>query len=232
MVSAASKSEATSTFHMTASESMRSISGTPDFAIGKVTLSGDVDLATNSVHLTGTLAGGSLGPGKAPEDFSLEVIQIGTDSWESTSGLGGLGQLGGSLPPGHWIKDDASSPVSQFPDPGKLFELLKSKATKVRFVGTATIDGAATDQYQLLGPPNLVDTLGGGSSDQSEATGPVSIQVWVDQSNLVRRLSAAYAENMGPPGQVEGLTVSVDFSKYGEPLHIAPPPSSLVVPNS
>lgn len=60
----------------------------------------------------------------------------------------------------------------------------------------------------------------------------MSIQVWVDKSNLVRRLTAAYAENMGPPGQIEGLTVSVDFSNYGEPVRIEPPPPSLVLPNS
>ena len=109
LVSAATKSEATSTFHMTASESMRSISGTPYFAFGKVTLSGDVDLATDSLRMTGTLVGGSPEPGTATEGFSLEVIQIGNDSWDSTSGLAGLGQLGGSVPPGHWIKDDTSS---------------------------------------------------------------------------------------------------------------------------
>jgi hypothetical protein len=95
-------------------------------------------------------------------------------------------------------------------------------------VNTSTNYSKVSDTERL--PTNR--TLGGGSSDQSEATGPVSIQVWVDTSNLLRRLATVVKQNMGPPGQVESLTLSVDFTNYGEPVHIEPPPPSLVLPNS
>lgn len=234
MVSAATKSEAASTFHLSASEKLSSLSGTPFLSANSATLSGDVDLSADSARLAGTLFGAlPTQGGTAPQEISFEVIRIGGDSWESTTGLGGLLQLGGSVPPGHWIKEDSSSSVSQIPDPGKLFDALKSRATNVHFVGTSTVGGVATDEYQLLGSSSLIDALGGGgSSGQSETTGPVSIQVWVDRSDLVRRLSTALKENMGPPGQVESVALTVDFTKYGQPVHIQPPPADLVLPSS
>lgn len=230
MVSAAAKSEAASTFHISATEAMTSVSGTPYIPANRAALSGDVDLSTHSAHFTATLDVSS--PGEAPKDLPFETIEIGKDSWTSTSGLGGLLGLG-SLPPGHWIKDDSSSSVSQIPDPGRLFDVLKSKATNVRWVGTARVDGVTCNEYRLLGPQGLLDALGGGSSsDQSVQPGPISLQVWVDRSDLVRRLSTAVQESMGPPDQVESVEINVDFEDYGEHVRIAPPPPSLVVPNT
>lgn len=228
MVSAASKSEAASTFHVSATEEMSSLSGTPFIAATSATLSGDVDLSVGASHLSGTLLGPPTSPGAAPETLSFAVIQIGTDHWESTSGLGGL--FGTSLPPGHWIKSDSPSTDSQFPDPRKLFDALRSQATTVRFVGTGSVDGVSADRYQLTGPSSLFDALGGGPSDQSQTAGPITVSVWVDRSSLVRRLSTTLQENMGPPGQMESVAVQVDFTHYGEPVHIEPPPADLVVP--
>lgn len=232
MVSAATKSEAASTFHIAAIEQMDSLSGTPFIPANGATLSGDVDLSTRSAHLRATMTVNSPKPGAAPQDLSFESIEIGSDTWTSTDGLGGLLALGSPLPPGHWIKDDSSSSVSQFPDPAKLFDALKSKATTVRFVRTGRVDGVECDEYQLQGPASLLDSLGGGSSDQSLQTGPVSIQVWLDRSHLVRRLSTAVKENMGDPGQIESVKITVDFTDYGEHLHIDPPPANLIVPNN
>lgn len=228
MVSAAARSEAASTFHISATEMMTSISGTPYLPVSKATLSGDVDLSTHSAHFEATMDATSFGSG--PKDLSFETIEIGRDTWASTSGLGGMLGLG-ALPPGHWIRDDSSSSISQVPDPAQLFEALRSKATNVHLVGTATVNGAACNEYELSGSPDLLDALGGSSSDQSLQTGPVSVQVWVDRSHLVRRLSTTVKQNMGPPGQVESMEITADFTNYGEHVHIDPPPSNLVVPN-
>ena len=38
-------------------------------------------------------------------------------------------------------------------------------------------------------------------------------------------------QNMGDAGQVESVALTVDFSDYGRPVRIEPPPANLVVPN-
>lgn len=228
MVSALTKSEAASTFHITATEKMKSLSGTPYLSMSGVTMSGDVDLSTDSSHLNATLVGASPAAGGASQSISFEMIQIGNDTWDSTTGLGALVA---SAPPGHWVKDGPSSSRSQIPDPAKLFAALKAAATKVISVGSATVDGAECNGYRLLGSANLLDSLGTSPSDQPVTSGPVSIDVWVDKSNLVRRLSTTIEQNMGDPGQVESVALTVDFTDYGEAVHIEPPPSRLIVTN-
>lgn len=225
MVAAVSKSEAAATFHISGVEKMRSMTGTPFISLDSVSLSGDVDLSTSSVHLKATLVGAPLTAGGAPQSMSFEVIQIGAESWDSTTGLGSFGS---SLPPGHWTRDNSSS-SSHIPDPAKWFDALKAAATNVRFLRTARVDGATCNEYRLTGTTSLFDALG--SSDQSSVGGPVTIDVWVDRSNLVRRLSSTMEQNMGDPGQVESVALTVDFSDYGRPVRIEPPPANLVVPN-
>ena len=226
MVAAVSKSEAAATFHISAVEKMRSVSGTPFLSLDSVSMSGDVDLSTSSVHLKASLVGAPLTAGGTPQSMSFEVIQIGADSWDSTMGMGSFGS---SVPPGHWTRDDSSS-SSHVPDPAKWFDALRSAATTVRSLGAARVDGATCNEYRLTGTTSLFDALG--SSDQSTVGGPVSIDVWVDRSNLVRRLSSTMEQNMGDPGQVESVALTVDFSDYGRPVRIEPPPANLVVPNA
>ena len=67
MVSAAAKSEAASTFHISATEEMTSLSGTPYIAANKASLSGDVDLSTDSALLEATLVGPMSDTGKTPQ---------------------------------------------------------------------------------------------------------------------------------------------------------------------
>jgi hypothetical protein len=232
MVAAVSKSEAASTFHISATEDLAPVSGTPFFALSRIGLSGDVDLASRSVRLTATLTGAPSKPGAAPERFSFAIIQIGADSWQSTTGLAALGLVGPSVPSGRWMQDGSSSSLSQIPEPGKLFEALKSNATNVRFVGTAKVDGATCDEYQMVGSAGLLDALGGGSAGQTQPAGPVTVHVWVDGSNLVRRLTTSLQQGMGPPGQVESVALTVDFTDYGEAVNIQPPPANLIVPSS
>lgn len=227
MVSALTHSESASTFHISATEHMKPLSGTPILSMNSVSMWGDVDLSTHSSHLRATLVGAFPAPGGGPQSISFEMIQIGGDTWDSTTGLGALGT---SAPPGHWVKDDSSSSGS-IPDPAKLFAALKAAAAKVTFVASGTVGGAKCNEYRLLGTAGLFDALNTGSSDQTTANGPVAIDVWVDQSNLVRRLSTTVDQNMGGPGQVDSVALTVDFTGYGEAVHIEPPPSSLVVAN-
>lgn len=226
MVAAVSKSEAASTFHISAIEKMASVRGTPILSLDTVSLSGDVDLATSSLHLKATLVGAPVTTGGAPQSMSFEVIQVGAESWDSTTGLGAFGS---SAPPGHWTRGDSSSP-SHIPDPAKWFDALKTAATTVRFVGTSRAGGATCNEYRLTGPTSLFDALG--TSDKSTDIGPVSIDVCVDRSNLVRQLRSTMQQNMGDPGQVESVALTVDFSDYGRPVRIEPPPADLVVPNT
>ena len=222
MMSAA-RSEAASTFHLSVTETMSTPSGAPSLGIGGVRMQGDFDLSTHSASMTGTLMGAPQKPGTAPRSLTFSVIQIGNQSWDSIGGSGGLG------PAGHWVKDSTSSPSNPLPDAAGLFAALKSKATQVRLLGKATVGGVVTEHYQLEGPSSLFDSIGGGSSGSQEAPlpGPVTVQVWVDRSNLIRQLTTTVEQEIpGAPGRIESETVSAEFSKYGEPLHIQPPPSS------
>ena len=225
MVAAVSRSEAAKTFHVSGVEKMKSVSGTPFLPMDSVSLSGDVDLSTSSVHMKATLVASPFTAGGAPQSMSFEVIQIGDESWDSTTGLGSFGS---AVPAEHWTRDDSSS-ASRIPGPAKWFDAMKSAATTVRYVGTARVGGATCNEYRLAGTKSLFDALG--SADQSAVSGPVSVDVWVDGSNLVRRLSSTVQQNMGDPGQVESVALTVDFSDYGRPVRIVPPPANLVVPN-
>lgn len=227
MMSAA-RSEAASTFHLSVTEKLTSVSGTPFLGMTGASMQGDVDLSTHSARLTGTLVGAASKPGAAIQSLSFSVIQIGNESWESIGGSAGSG------PARHWTRSDAASSTSQIPDPGKFFAALKSRATQVRLIGRATVGGLVTDHYELVGPATLLDSLGGGASG-SQGTpppGPVSVQVWVDRANLIRKLTTTVKESTGVPGQVESAAVSAEFTDYGEAVQIQPPPADLVVPGS
>jgi hypothetical protein len=219
VASAAAKSESALTFHLTLSgtEVVPGVSG-----VIRESGSGDVDLSSQRAQLTfdivnptgGSSGGSDLGSETSPPSGTLSIIQIGPKTWIQDP-VPGSGEK--------WILDSASDsgPASTFPSPAKIFDTLRSNATSVTFLGSATVDGTKTSHYQLTVPTDVFNNLGGGnSSDSGSAPGSTTVQIWVDASDLIRRLGGTVNES----GTTS--TMTMDFTNYGESVDIQPPPSN------
>jgi lipoprotein LprG len=106
--------------------------------------------------------------------------------------------------------------MSQF-DPSKTFQGFKA-ATQVQERGTQEIDGVETTRYAVT-----VDTrkaLKAQGMDQQVPSGQmpktIKYDVWVDADNLVRKLVM----------NVQGNSVDMTLSQWGEPVEITAPPAN------
>jgi hypothetical protein len=73
---------------------------------------------------------------------------------------------------------------------------------------------------------------GGTGYTSDQPAGQVTVEVWVDNSNLIRRLTLSYKTPYLPGGALASNTETLEFSRYGQPVHIQPPPATLVLPSS
>jgi hypothetical protein len=153
------------------------------------------------------------GLGASATEGTISVVQVGQNQW-TKSALFGTGDK--------WFASNDSSSLMTFPNPAKIFSTLKSGATSVVSLGSATIEGIKTSHYQMAVPTAAFDALGGNSSDAGIATGSISVQLWIDSDNLIRRLSAITNES----GTTQNFTL--DFTDYGETVEIQPPPPSQI----
>jgi hypothetical protein len=150
----------------------------------------------------------------------------------------GLDSLAKHLPGGkHWIKLDVSKlgkaagldlgqllSGSQL-QPSDLLSMLRAEGAKIRSLGSATIDGAATTHYRVTVDPVKALQAKGASSlmlagvaAQMPATVPVD--VWIGKDGLVHRarFSVGLAQSR--------LAMTMDLSDYGTHATISAPPSS------
>lgn len=153
-----------------------------------------------------------------------------------------LGSLFSSQLPGgqQWIKLDLSKlgksagldlskllSGSQL-QPGDLLSMLKTEGAKIRKVGSATIDGAATTHYRVV-----VDTRARLKELASPLLTGVAAQmpkipedVWIGKDGLVRRVRVAFDLPRG--GTPVHTAMAMDIYGYGAHVDIAAPPSSQV----
>lgn len=108
--------------------------------------------------------------------------------------------------------------LSQF-DPSKTFQGFKA-ATKVEEKGTQEIDGNETTQYavtvdtrKMLKAQGMAEQVPSGQIPKT-----ITYNVWVDGDNHVRKLRM----------DVQGNTVDMNLSKWGEPVQISAPPANQV----
>jgi hypothetical protein len=153
-----------------------------------------------------------------------------------------LGFLSSQLPGGkQWIKLDltklgksAGLDLSKMMSgsqlqPTDLLSMLEAEGSKVRELGPATVDGAATTQYRVkinmakaLESKGLTGPLLGGVASRMKT---VSENVWIGEDGLVRRVTLAYSS---PLAGAPRLAMKLDISDYGSHVTIAAPPSSQV----
>ena len=150
-----------------------------------------------------------------------------------------LGFLAGQIPGGkQWVKLDFSKlgksagvdfsrllSGSQF-EPTDLLAMLKSEGAKIRKLGSATLDGAATTHYRvtidvakMLQSKGLTSPLLSGFASQMKTA---TDDVWIGSNGLVRRIQTSYGV-----ASVH-LAMTMDLYDYGANVTIAAPPSSEV----
>jgi hypothetical protein len=233
LVKAVDKSEAASTFHF----SGRASANQPGQAPSQETLTGDANHRSHRTEITATESSTAtappttvhvtnLPPAPTAETGPTTEIIIGNDIWV-TGGAVGLVRRGKWL----HLATPTAMPLLPFfsssSDPRQIFEIIRSQFKDFHYLGSATIEGTVTHHYKATG-----------SAPELNGTGiPVRFsdtEVWVDQSGLVRQLTATVttgATTFGDHHVLANLTVTVtiDFTGYGTPINIQPPPPDKVV---
>jgi hypothetical protein len=257
--SASSSSEATSgrfAFEMTMSfpgaDEPFAFSGEGAFDAKSERASFSMDMSSFA-SLLGGLFAGMAGPNTAgapdfddPSAWKIQAVQDGTVSYVR------FPALDAKLPDGKsWIRSDSRTAagrgfdISQFDqftsnDPRELLDFLQGVSGEIETIGAEELRGVQTTHYRAtidpleyakLVPPDkqqelqsLIEQMAGQSG-----LGEIPVDVWLDESGLVRRLTMAFSATQ--PGTSESSDVSMTFElyDYGEDVAIDLPPASEVV---
>jgi LppX_LprAFG lipoprotein len=152
--------------------------------------------------------------------------------------------LANRLPSGEsWIKLDLETVGQSFgvdvnqllgqatQNPGQALDLLRASGD-VQEVGTATVDGVATTEYQATIDLAKAAQLGGLPQAQiqkltaSGAPTTLPVDVWIGPDGLVRKLDLT--ESTTSAGLPASVDVTVDLSDYGTPVTVTAPPADQV----
>ena len=148
-----------------------------------------------------------------------------------------LGALASQVPGGkHWVELDVSKlgksagldlgkllSGSQI-QPGDLLSMLQAEGAKIRNLGSARVDGAATTHYgvtidtaKALQAKGLTSPLLAGVAAELPK---VPVDVWIGKDGLLRRIKLAASTAQG------SLDMKMDLFDYGANVAVSPPPSS------
>jgi hypothetical protein len=171
-----------------------------------------------------------------PSDASIKEIFL-QQSGDYVVYLG-LDSLAKQLPGGkHWIKLDVSKlgkaagidlgqllSGSQL-QPGDLLSMLEADGAKIRTLGSASIDGAATTHYRVTVDPTKALQAKGLSSPLlagavAQMPTAVPVDVWIGKDGLVHRARISFGLAQSRLG------MTMDLYDYGTHATIAAPPSS------
>ena len=170
---------------------------------------------------TGTVPAGVSDPTTGP----TTIIKIGRDLWVSGGLLGvAANQWAHTVLPA----SDTSQPLAGglFANPSALFDQMKKQTNGVTYIGTATIGGALTQAYRATYSQTISVPSGSGVKVS------YTLEVWVDDAGLVRqlRLTLSLPANSTSDVPAAGTsTITLDFTDYGQPVNIQPPPPADVV---
>jgi hypothetical protein len=181
-----------------------------------------------------------------PSAWKIEAVQDGTVSYMR------FPALASQLPSGKsWVRTDANDAagqgvdLTQFEqftsnDPREVLDFLKAASGEIETVGTEELRGVQTTHYRATIDPAAYEKLApAGTSDEARSLigelaaqsglGKVPIEIWVDESGLVRKLTMAFSATQ--PGTTETAEGSITFElyDYGENVEIDLPPASQVV---
>lgn len=151
-------------------------------------------------------------------------IELNLASLASSTGIPGLSSL-------------LDNPTTS--NPGAMLQYLKAVAGKVTRVGTATVNGVATTEYEatidLAKYPNLVPSAQRAVAEQAisaleKYTGGASFptEVFIDSHHLVRRMTMTLSETIPSAGQTN-IAMTVNVLHYGPQATPAIPPAGEVM---
>ena len=170
-----------------------------------LTADGRVDYATNPPTMDVTLSMPSAGMERVQMVLVDGVMYLQ------------LPQLGG----GKFVRYDLSDRTSPMGDqlarqmdPRASFESLGKGLTSVTYLGEEDVAGEGLDKYELA-----VDTAKMDAQDAQGLPRQVDYLLWVDDEMLMRQLEVT----------VQGSTVTMTMSEWGEPVNIKAPAASKVV---
>ena len=181
-----------------------------------------------------------------PTGWKIEVVQDGDVGYLR------FPALDDQLPEGKsWIRADETDASArsgfdfdefeQFAesDPRELLDALRAVTSDIEMVGSEQLRGARTTHYRaVIDPVELAKFAPTGDQASSQSLvdqitaqsgfGPVPVDVWIDATGLVRKLSMAFEAT--EPGTTRSSKVSMAFElwDYGETVEIALPPASQV----
>jgi len=211
-----------------------------------------VDMSSFAKLLGGFVTG--LGGAKAsglpdfddPAGWRIDVVQDGTVGYVR------FPALDGQLPAGKtWIRGDADGPstsgfdfgeLEQFAesDPRDVLGALRAVTSEVETVGSDQLRGVETTHYRATVDPAELAKLASGKDrsvtqslvDRLSAqagVGPFPVDVWLDASGLVRKLSLSVEATEPSTPRSSEVSMSFELWDYGRAVDIELPPAPQVV---
>jgi hypothetical protein len=211
-----------------------------------------VDLSSLAKLLGGFVAGlgGTSASGLPdfddPSGWKIDVIQDGTVGYVR------LPALDGQLPEGKtWIREDAADAsrsgfdvgeLGQFAksDPRDVLGTLRAATSDVETVGSEQLRGVETTHYRATIDPAKLGKLAIGKDPTAtqalvdrltaqSGLGPVPVDVWLDASGLVRKLSMSFEATEPSTSRSGEVSMAFELWDYGQTVDIELPPASQVV---
>ncbi|MET8054250.1 hypothetical protein ABZU75_42410 [Streptosporangium sp. NPDC005286] len=123
------------------------------------------------------------------------------------------------------IKQTAALPqIVDIFEPATLGTLLSHTAVRRKLRSGTFLQGTVTLRTLYKASPSLRDRLAGPPKGRS-ARIPVGFRLWLDRSNLVRRLSTTWRQPLGgSPGKYTTTVVDTRYTGWGSSVTLVPPP--------
>jgi LppX_LprAFG lipoprotein len=178
----------------------------------RVSMSGDMDMTRNDVALDMSMTGAAMGMGGARFILVDKVVYL---------------QMPGLTQSDKYIKVDTGSsgdPIAQMfnqmlsqLNPTQAFQAFDA-ITKLDKRGTQEIDGVQTTRYAVtVDTQKALQAQGlAGKVPPGQLPQTLRYDVWVDAQHLVRKLQM----------NIQGSSVDMTLSQWGEPVDISAPPAS------
>jgi hypothetical protein len=224
--------------------------GAFDEASGRASFA--VDMSSFAKLLGGFVAGlGGANTSGLPDfddraGWRIDVVQDGTVGYVR------FPALDGQLPAGKtWIRGDADSAstsgfdfgeLEQFAksDPRDVLGALRAVTSEVETVGSEQLRGVETTHYRATVDPAELAKLASGKDRAGTQSlvdrlstqagfGSVPVDVWLDASGLVRKLSLSVEATEPSTSRSSEVSMSFELWDYGRAVDIELPPASQVV---
>jgi hypothetical protein len=224
--------------------------GAFDQASGRSSFAVDM---SSFAKLLGGLVAGLAGPNAKdvpdfddPAGWKIEVVQDGDVGYMR------FPALDDQLPEGKsWIRADGTDAsarggidLEEFEDfaktdPRALLDALRAVTSDIDVVGTEQLRGVETTHYRAVVDPVELGKLAPSGTQQSSPSlvdqiteqsglGPVPVDVWIDETGLVRKLSMAFEATEAATTQSSEVSMAFELWDYGETVGIDLPPADQV----